>query len=73
MLKTADEARADIKAQMQSRVRWTESVLAMTDMGVTAFVEVGTGSVLGGLIKRINNGATSHPLGNPQDFAALEG
>lgn len=72
LLKTADEARADIKAQMQSRVKWTDSVKVMSGMGITAFVEVGTGSVLGGLVKRINNEATSHPLGNPQDFAALE-
>jgi hypothetical protein len=33
---------------------------------------VGAGSVLGGLIKRIADGATSFPLGNPQDFLALE-
>lgn len=71
-MKTADEARADIQAQMQSRVRWTGSVKAMSAMGVNSFVEVGTGSVLGGLIKRIVSEAVSHPLGNPQDFTALE-
>jgi [acyl-carrier-protein] S-malonyltransferase len=71
-LKTADEARADIKAQMQSRVKWTDSVQVMAGMGVAAFVEVGTGPVLGGLVKRITSEATSYPLGNPQDFAALE-
>jgi [acyl-carrier-protein] S-malonyltransferase len=68
-----DEAssRADIIAQMQSRVRWTESVKYMSTQGITTFVEAGTGSVLGGLIKRIADGATSYPLGNPQDFEAL--
>jgi [acyl-carrier-protein] S-malonyltransferase len=71
VLKTADEARNDIKAQMQSRVRWTDSVKAMAGMGVTAFVEVGTGTVLGGLVKRIASDAANYPLGNPQDFAAL--
>jgi [acyl-carrier-protein] S-malonyltransferase len=65
-------ARADIIAQMQSRVRWTESVTLMAAQGVTNFVEVGTGTVLGGLIKRIAEGVTSYPLGNPQDFLALE-
>ncbi len=65
-------ARADIIAQMQSRVRWTESVKLMSAQGINAFVEVGTGSVLGGLIKRIVDGATSYPLGTPQDFLALE-
>lgn len=72
VLKTAEEARADIKAQMQSRVRWTDSVKIMSEMGIKSFVEVGTGSVLGGLVKRIAGEAVSYPLGNPQDFSALE-
>jgi [acyl-carrier-protein] S-malonyltransferase len=69
----ADEAAArnDIMAQMQSRVRWTESVKYMTSQGITTFVEAGTGSVLGGLIKRIADGAVSFPLGTPQDFTAI--
>ncbi len=65
-------ARADIISQMQSRVRWTESVKLMAAQGVTNFVEVGTGTVLGGLIKRIADGVASYPLGAPQDFLALE-
>ena len=70
----ADEsaARADIIAQMQSRVRWTESVQHLLSNGINTFVEVGTGTVLGGLVKRIADGMTILPLGNPQDFAALE-
>ncbi|WKZ38752.1 MAG: ACP S-malonyltransferase [Anaerolineales bacterium] len=71
-LKTAGEARADIKAQMQSRVRWTDSVKAMSEMGISAFVEVGSGTVLGGLVKRIASEAVNYPLGSPQDFSALE-
>jgi len=66
-----DSARADIMAQMQSRVRWTESVKYMVSQGVNTFVEAGTGTVLGGLVKRIADGMTILPLGNPQDFAAL--
>lgn len=69
---TADELRADIKAQMQSRVRWTESVQKMTGSGIRTFVEVGSGSVLIGLIRRIDSSVTGLPLGNPADFSALE-
>lgn len=69
---TADELRADIKAQMQSRVRWTESVQKMIGSGVRSFVEVGSGSVLIGLIRRIDSSAVGFPLGNPADFSALE-
>ena len=65
-------ARADIIAQMQSRVRWSESVQYMVSKGINTFVEVGTGTVLGGLVKRIADGMTILPLGNPQDFTALE-
>lgn len=69
----ADEAaaRADVMAQMQSRVRWTESVRYAVDQGVDTFVEVGTGTVLGGLVKRIADGRNIYALGQPQDFEAL--
>ncbi len=72
VLNSAELARADIKAQMQSRVRWTETVQALTGQGINTFVEVGTGTVLGGLIKRIAADAVNFPLGTPQDFTALE-
>jgi [acyl-carrier-protein] S-malonyltransferase len=68
---TADELRADIKAQMQSRVRWTESVREMSGSGIQAYVEVGSGTVLLGLIKRIDSSAAGFPLGAPSDFEAL--
>ncbi len=69
---TSDELRADIKAQMQSRVRWTETIQTLSNQGINNFVEVGTGSVLIGLIRRINSSASGFPLGNPADFSALE-
>ena len=68
----ADELRADIKAQMQSRVRWTESVQAMLGRGIQTYVAAGSGTVLLGLIKRIDPAAIGIALGNPQDFATLE-
>ena len=71
VIRSADELRADIKAQMQSRVRWTESVQAMSGSGIQTYVEVGSGSVLQGLIKRIDSSAVGLALGNPQDFAAV--
>ena len=73
VMTTADECRADIKAQMQSRVRWTESVETLRGMGIQAYIEAGSGDVLIGLIKRIDSAAARFPLGKPEDFAALEG
>ena len=62
----------DIQLQMQSRVRWTETIQLMVNQGITNFVEVGTGNVLLGLIRRINSSAIGYPLGVFSDFAALE-
>jgi len=71
-LKEAATLRADVIAQMQSRVRWTESVKWMASHGATTFIEVGTGSVLGGLVKRIIEGVSTLPLGTPADFEAIK-
>ena len=40
--------------QIESRVRWRESVTFMIKKGVSHFIEIGPGKVLSGLIKRIN-------------------
>jgi [acyl-carrier-protein] S-malonyltransferase len=71
-LKEAASLRADVIAQMQSRVRWAESVKWMAAHGATTFIEVGTGSVLGGLVKRIAEGVSTLPLGTPADFEAFQ-
>lgn len=68
---SAEDLRADIKAQMQSRVRWTDSVKAMSGSGIQAYVEAGSGSVLLGLIKRIESSAAGYTLGTPQDFESI--
>jgi [acyl-carrier-protein] S-malonyltransferase len=68
----ADELRADIKAQMQSRVRWTESVQLMLGNGIQTYIEVGSGDVLLGLVKRIDSSGVRIALGNPQDFDSIK-
>ena len=71
-IQSAADLRADIQSQMQSRVRWAETIQLLTNQGITAFVEVGTGNVLLGLIRRINSSTMGYPLGTPSDFAALD-
>lgn len=68
---TTAEVRADLQGQLRSRVRWTESVQYMVEQGVSTFIEIGSGSVLCGLIKRIDRDATCLTLGTPQDFEKL--
>jgi [acyl-carrier-protein] S-malonyltransferase len=71
-IRSAAELRRDIQSQLQSRVRWTETIQLLAGQGITTFIEVGTGSVLLGLIKRIVPSVSGQPLGNPQDFEATE-
>jgi [acyl-carrier-protein] S-malonyltransferase len=54
---TSAEIKSDLRAQLTAPVRWTESVRYMLDQGVDSFYEVGPGSVLLGLVKRINRNA----------------
>lgn len=70
-LLTADDLRADIKAQMQSRVRWTQSVQTMLGNGIQTYVEAGNGEVLLGMIKRIDSSTNRFSLGSPKDFESL--
>jgi [acyl-carrier-protein] S-malonyltransferase len=70
-LVTAEGIRRDLKAQLTSRVRWTESVLAMRAAGVTTFGELGAGNVLCGLIRRIDRTAVTVAVDAPGSFAAL--
>jgi [acyl-carrier-protein] S-malonyltransferase len=49
----ADDIRRELIAQVTSPVRWIASVQNMIAAGIDTFVEIGPGSVLTGLIKRI--------------------
>jgi [acyl-carrier-protein] S-malonyltransferase len=55
---TRDEVAAEISAQMAAPVDWTGSVETMIAAGVHTFIELGPGSVIAGLIKRIDREAT---------------
>jgi [acyl-carrier-protein] S-malonyltransferase len=63
--------RSGLVKQVTGTVRWRESVLYMSAEGVTRFIEIGTGKVLSGLIKRIVAGATATSVGAPADIATF--
>ncbi|MCE7798250.1 ACP S-malonyltransferase [Sphingobium sufflavum] len=65
-----DEVRARLVEQVTGRVRWRESVAAMTEGGVTQFVEFG-GKVLGPMVKRISPDATVTSVISMDDIEAL--
>jgi [acyl-carrier-protein] S-malonyltransferase len=50
-----NEIKSNLIAQLTSPVRWTQTVQNMIADGATAFIEVGPGNVLQGLVKKINS------------------
>lgn len=70
-LETAAGIEADLKAQLTSRVRWTETIGYMLGQGIEAFVEIGTGEVLTSLVKRIDRNAIRITLAGPEDFSKV--
>ena len=59
-------------AQVSSPVRWEAVVRRLASEGVTTYVEVGPGTVLTGLVKKIHREATIVNVGSPADLGALE-
>jgi [acyl-carrier-protein] S-malonyltransferase len=68
---TADQIRADLQAQLRSRVRWTETIQYLRAQGIETFIEIGNGDVLCGLGKRIDRKSQRIALGKPEDFDNL--
>jgi [acyl-carrier-protein] S-malonyltransferase len=64
--------RDSLVAQVTGTVRWRECVEAMAAAGVDRFVELGSGKVLAGLVKRIAPGATPLSVGTADDVSAYK-
>jgi [acyl-carrier-protein] S-malonyltransferase len=48
------DIKLNLLAQLTAPVKWTQTMLAMNEIGITEVVEVGPGKVLQGLFKKIN-------------------
>jgi [acyl-carrier-protein] S-malonyltransferase len=51
------EIKSNLLSQLTAPVRWTQSVQQMIQDGAAAFIEVGPGNVLQGLVKKIDRSA----------------
>lgn len=69
---SVEEIKHDIKEQLTSPVYWTDSVKYMIKNGVDCFIEIGNGTVLAGLVKRIDSQATVLSIATPSDFDKLD-
>ena len=66
-----EEIRRLLVAQVTGLVRWRESVMYMAAAGIDTFVELGSGKVLTGLVKRINGDVTGVSIQGPDDIDAF--
>jgi [acyl-carrier-protein] S-malonyltransferase len=69
LLTEAEAIRDSLVRQVTGSVRWVELVERLAETGVTDFVEVGSGKVLGGLVRRIRKEAVCHSTENSAAIA----
>jgi len=58
--------------QVSAPVLWEAVVRRLASEGVTTYVEVGPGTVLSGLVRKIQRDATVRSFSSPDDLAAVE-
>ena len=63
-----DEIKELLIKQIESPVRWRESVLYMIENGVTNFIEIGPGKVLSGMIKRVAKNLSVNSINSVDDI-----
>jgi len=72
-VRAAGAVREGLERQVDAPVRWVELVARMCADGFDTFVEIGPGSVLSGLIRRIARGATTVQVGTAAQVEAYVG
>jgi [acyl-carrier-protein] S-malonyltransferase len=71
-LKRGGSAAVDaLVRQVSAPVRWEDVVKRLASEGVTTYVEVGPGTVLGGLVKKIHKDAQVLHFGSPEELDAV--
>ncbi|MBE6185372.1 ACP S-malonyltransferase [Heyndrickxia ginsengihumi] len=69
------EKAADIKVklieQLYSPVLWEDSVVALIELGVDTFIEIGPGKVLAGLIRKIDRNVKTFSVQDVESFQAM--
>jgi len=70
-ISSSNELKDLLVKQIESRVRWRESVMLMVEKGVTQFIEIGPGRVLTGLIKRIDKNVKVSAINSEEDIKLI--
>jgi [acyl-carrier-protein] S-malonyltransferase len=69
----AKEIKQELIKQLNTSVQWQRSVEYMIKNGVSTFIEIGSGKVLAGLIKRIDKNVKILNVGEPSELGNLIG
>jgi len=70
-ISNSSELKKLLVKQIESRVRWRESVLLMIDKGINQFIEIGPGKVLSGLLKRIDRNVKVSAINTEEDIKLI--
>ncbi len=68
-----EEIKKRLVEQVTGTVRWRESVMCMSENGVTDVFEIGAGKVLAGLVRRTDKSLKSAYIGTPEELEAALG
>ncbi len=66
-----DEIRRGLIRQVESSVRWSQSLQALIDTGMQSALEVGPGKVVKGLVRNVKKDCAVTPLGTVEQLRAL--
>ncbi len=68
----AEEIKKLLVSQIESPVRWRETILYMIEKGTKTFIEIGPGKVLSGMVKRIDKNVNIISINENEDLDKLE-
>jgi [acyl-carrier-protein] S-malonyltransferase len=63
--------KSNLVQQLTAPVLWSKSMQKLVDQGYDRFIEIGPGTVLAGLLKRVAKSATRISIGKAEEVAAV--
>ncbi|QPJ63289.1 MAG: ACP S-malonyltransferase [Candidatus Nitronauta litoralis] len=63
-----DDARQALVQQVCAPVRWVETMQVLVDQEIEAVIEIGSGRVLSGLMRRFNSNVQCYQVGDPESL-----
>jgi len=71
-IRTGTQAREALRRQVASPVRWEETLRGMDAAGAAAFVEIGQGRVLTGMVRKVLPNSSAFAVSDPDGVERLQ-